>query len=484
MELPNDIASCHEIIISQSAQIAELTSRLSAQSEAQSEQIAELLSRIAILEAQLSKNSRNSNKPPSSDGLKKQAALPRKLGKKRGGQQGHKGKKLEFVSAPEAIDERIALYPEASHCTCGTSLDKRQAERQELRQEFDLPEARLFIRQYEQYQLNCPGCGKVHQGAFPAHIRATTQYGTGVKTLTTMLHEGFALPLRKIKTLFSDLFGYAINDATILNYQATCYELMAEQESAHKSALRASDLAHCDETGIRVEGKLHWLHVFANEVYTYFFVHPKRGKAALDDTCSLLPNYAGWVVHDSWASYFKYPSAKHALCGAHILRELYALEEQGSLWAKHFRRYFLAVLSMVKSNDNCLNTEQSKKALRLYEKICAYADETEPESKKIVGKKGRTKNSKGRNLLNRLVKYQSAVLAFAFHEEVPFTNNLAERDLRPFKTKLKITGGFRSLEGAKRHARIFGFIASMRKQGKNVFQEIKALFQETNPKIA
>jgi transposase len=467
LKLPTTIKGCHELLLKQQVLIEQL------------------IVRVTGLEEQHSKNSKNSNKPPSSDGLRKQPAFPRKPGKKRGGQIGHKGKKLDFTSNPDAIEQ---LYPDLSdRCSCGlklSKLDKTKALLSEIRQEFDLPEPKLFVTEYQRMRLTCSCCGIAHYGKFPEHIRASTQYGAGVKSLTVLLNSGFALPIKKVKMLFTELFGYKINESTIVNNTISCYEQLEVTENLIKDKLLANKVGHSDETGVRVSGKLHWLHVFSNLFYTYLFVHPKRGKEALNDKVSILPSYSlkgGWVVHDCWSSYFSFKGIKHALCGAHILRELYALDENGTVWAKWFKRYLLTLLHLTEKNGGVLTKEQQDKALELFKKICTNANQIEPLPERIKGKRGKPKATKGRNLLNRLIKYQDGVIAFAFHKEVPFTNNLAERDLRPIKTKQKVAGCFRTLDGAQRHARIYGFISSVRKNQLNIFKELKNVFKGKNP---
>jgi transposase len=467
LKLPNTIRGCHELILKQQVLIEQL------------------LVRVSALEEQSKKTSKNSNKPPSSDGLKKQPAFPRKKGNKRGGQIGHKGRKLDFTANADEIKK---LYSE--RCTCGHSLDKTKALLAEIRQEFDIPVPKLYVTEYQKMAISCNCCGKMNYGSFPEHIKASTQYGVGVKSLTVLLNSGFALPIKKVKMLFTELFGYAINESTIVNNTILCSKKLARTEELIKEKLNNSEVGHSDETGVRVAGKLHWLHVFSNLFFTYLFVHPKRGKDALNDDVSILPTYSqkgGWVVHDCWSSYFNFKGIKHALCGAHILRELYALSENGTVWAKWFDRYFRTLLHLIKQNDGILTEKQQDlsrnlgdKALELFKKICNHANKIEPLPEPIAGKRGRPKATKARNLLNRLMKHQDAVLAFAFYKEVPFTNNLAERDLRPIKTKQKVAGSFRTIEGAQRHARIYGFISSVRKNQLNIFKELNNIFKGTN----
>lgn len=454
MNLPNNISDCHKLILEQNALISDL------------------LSRIVKLEEQVSKNSSNSHKPPSSDGLKKKPAFPRKRGGKRGGVPGHKGKTLELVSTP---DIEVGLLPET--CTCGTTLDKTKAVIGEPHQVFDLPEPQLEITEYQKLVCKCGRCGLTTAGEFPTGVNSSTQYGSGVRAITTLLNCGFAMPVKKIQQLFTDLFGYKINESTIVSNNQRCSDLLKPTEEAIKEKLVNTELGHSDQTGVRVAGKLHWLHVFSNALYTFFFVHVHRGKEALTDEVSILPDFSGWVVHDCWQSYFSFKGCKHAICGAYLLRELTALEEKKVIWAKWFKNYLLTLLHLSKQNGGVLTATEQDKALALFKKLGAAANEIEPLPTKIAGKRGRPKATKGRNLLNRLMTHQEGVLAFAFHQVVPFTNNLAERDLRPAKTKQKVSGCFRTIEGANRQACIYGFISTVRKHQLNIFNELKNTFQ-------
>ncbi|MEM9984123.1 MAG: IS66 family transposase [Bacteroidota bacterium] len=467
VELPKDISACHALIRSLEAQLGQ-----------QSAQIAELLEKIAELESRLNKNSSNSHKPPSSDGLKKKPkvkpAFSRKKGKKSGGQPGHQGKTLEMVSL---ADKTNHLLP--SHCNCGQSLADAQAKLLETRQVFDLPEPKLEVTEYQQLACHCPACGAYHQGEFPAGVSAAVQYGPGVHALVVMLNVALKLPINKVRRLFEDLYGYAINDNTIIKATRKCYERLANSEKALKSRLLEALVVHFDETGVRVAGKLHWLHTACTKAYTYLFVHPHRGKKALKDSASILPDFSHWAIHDCWASYFNFGQCLHAICGAHILRELEALREKEVQWASWFQRYLLALYRLSDQGKGQLSPAQEQKAMRLFDNIWTYADQIEPQPEKQKGKRGRPKATKGRNLLNRFKTHQSALLAFAFHQEVPFTNNQAERDLRPAKTKQKVSGGFRTLEGANIFARIHGFVSTIRKHQRNVFREIRAVFEGT-----
>jgi transposase len=252
---------------------------------------------------------------------------------------------------------------------------------------------------------------------------------------------------------------------------------LEQTEDAIKTKVSLNDVVHADETGLRIEGKLQWLHTATTPAYTYLFVHQNRGIKALESESSILSNLNGWLVHDSWSSYFSFKNYKHAACGAHILRELQGLIDSGqSKWAKTFKLFLMSVYQMP-FEERKKREQQIKNRFML---ICNSGERSEPPPIKTPGKRGRYKRTKGRNLVERLIKYQDAVLAFAFNEQVPFTNNLAERDIRPTKIKQKISNSFRSFKGAQYYARIEGFISTARKNNKNIFNELRTTFDGTN----
>lgn len=465
MNLPNDIPSCHELILLLQGQVEKLE-----------KQNALLSSRISELEDRLNKNSRNSNKPPSSDGLEKKPkqrpAFDRKKGKKTGGQTGHIGKTLDFCASPDFIERHL---PEK--CVCGSLLNKSGADVVEKRQVFDLPAPKLEITEHQKLACSCSKCGELNEGIFPQEVKASVQYGVGVRSFIVLLNVAFKLPLKKISTLFADLYGYAVNDSTIIKAVEKSYHSLASSEAIIKKNILQSIVAHFDETGLRVESKLHWFHTCSTKLYTYFFIHGNRGKKALEDTVSLLPKFKNWAVHDCWRSYFKFDQCLHALCGAHILRELYALTEKEVKWACWFTRYLLCLYHLSEKGTKAIDASQKKKALLLFDKTWANADKIEPPPIKSKSGRGKPKGTKGRNLLIRLKNNQAALLAFAFQQDVPFTNNQAERDLRAVKTKQKIAGSFRTFQGAQFYARIFGFISTARKNQFSVFKELKLAFK-------
>lgn len=431
-----------------------------------------LRSKVSELEAKLKSNSSNSSKPPSSDGYQKKPAFPKKTKGKKGGQKGHKGNNLHQISTPDKI---VKCIPD--QCLCGHDFQEEELMISERRQVFDLPQPKLEITEYQIHKAQCPVCGQTQKGTPPQEVNAPTQYGNGVKSFLVMLNVHYKLPYKKIQLLFNDLFGYSINESTTFSAAQTCYNKLEGTESEIKNRVINNDVAHADETGLRIEGKLQWLHTATTSLFTYLFVHKNRGKEALESESSILNSLKGWLVHDSWSSYFSMNNYRHAMCGAHILRELqWLIDTKESKWAKTFKLFLMQVYEMPFEE----RVKRKQQLQNRFKKICNIADIIEPPPIKTKGKRGRYKRTKGRNLVERLIKYQNAVLAFAFNENVPFTNNLAERDIRPSKIKQKISNSFRSFKGAEYYARIEGFISTARKNNKNIFNELVNTFEGEN----
>lgn len=422
------------------------------------------------LKARLKADSHNSNRPPSTDGLRKKPALSKIEKSKKGGQNGHKGNTLRMSPNPDTIENCSV-----NRCTCGYDLSQTVGNIIEKRQVFDLPEPRLNITEYQIEEKTCPCCKKVTRGKFPERVNAPVQYGVGVKTLSVLLNVGYKIPFKKIQLLFKDLFNCPINESTITSANETCYGKLEKTEETIKQKIIDSPTAHFDETGIRTQGKLFWLHTAATPLLTYLFVSQHRGKKALESEQSIIKKFFGWAVHDCWSSYFNFENVNHAICGAHLLREFQGLTDSGCMWSEKFKSFLLEILKLPLSERIV-----KKSSLEFnYDQLCDIANKAEPPPFKKPGK-GRTKRTAGRNLLQRLIKYKQAVLAFAFNPDVPFTNNQAERDIRPAKIKQKISGCFRTEYGAHIYARIEGFISTSRKNQLNIFKELTYTFMGYN----
>lgn len=457
MELSNDIPVLHDLIRT-------LLSRLSV-----------LESKVQTLEAEnlelrdrLGLDSTNSHKPPSSDGYKKKtisAALKKeKADKKVGGQSGHQGHHLEMSQTPDKV-----LVHQASCCSCcGNILSETHYKGiHQKRQVFDMPDPKLYVTEHQTAIHFC--CGKQHLGSFPTDINAAVQYGVNLQTLCTVLTNDCCLSYDKASQLLSDLYDCSLNVSTIYTANTDLYEELAPVEEMIKEELLQSEVVHFDETGMRVEGKTQWFHTSCNLLWAYIFVNSKRGGVALSGEDSLLPSFQNWAIHDCWASYFHFQDCKHGICNAHILRELQALIDGGSFWAGKMHKFLLDLYE--KSEKGTSIAPNSQQWLRIFDYICAIAHKEEPTS--VAQKRGKPKNTKGRNLLNRLKTHWAGVLAFALHKAVPFTNNCAEQAIRQVKIKQKVSMCFRTLKGAKMYARIQGVITTIRKHKMNVFQTIK-----------
>lgn len=435
--------------------------------------VSELMLRIELLEAenqelrrQLGRNSSNSHEAPSSDRFKKQGKRQVALAqtkKAKGGQKGHKGKTLKRITEPD----EIVIHKAKQCCSCEQVFDEAQLTIISSRQVFDLPAVKLNVTEHRLAEFEC--CGQKQRGKYPADVNANVQYGSGVRALVSMMSTDYRLPLEKISQYFSDIYGYELNSSTILSSLERGYTKLAATETRIKAQIQASAYVHFDETSLRCDKQRYWLHTASTPAYTHLFVHQKRGGLALRSDDSVIKDFKGFAIHDCWSSYFSF-DCKHALCGAHLLRELTALIEQGSVWAAKMHAYLMKLYRGTRP----LGQTQQEGSLKAYQAILKQAQQEEPLPQQ--GKRGRPKLSIGRALLNRFTKHQDAVHAFAFVEAIPFTNNQAERDIRPLKVKLKVCGTFRSLLGAKIYARFQAVISTLRKQNINVFTALRDLF--------
>jgi transposase len=430
-----------------------------------------LRSENTLLRSQLGQNSTNSHKPPASDGLTKQPAIPRLKGGKTGGQLGHEGHTLKLSSQ---IDETVIHKPTA--CTrCGLSLSNQVFTLCEKRQVFEIPEPKLIVTQHEQYSCQCT-CGCQNWGAFPASINAPIQYGSNARTFASLLNQRYLLPLNQVSSIFNDLYAQPINESTIISNNRQLYTLLEQPEQLIKSALVESKVVHFDETGARTAGKLNWLHSASNEKYTYYFHHAKRGYPAMIDAPSVLPHFCGYAVHDCWASYFKFEDCQHVLCNSHLFRELQAAIERGFQWAQTIKQHIFELYDIHKKHkDHIVSKKQYQKSKAI---IKTQLKIIEAQLNAITSKN--PIEQKALALVKRMRKHLKSFLFFAKDPDLPFTNNQAERDIRMVKLKIKISGAFRTVEGIQIFARIRGFISTCKKQNINVFQSIKNII-EGNP---
>lgn len=433
------------------------------------EQVQTLTKRVAELEQQIKKNSRNSSKPPSSDGPAKPRtkSLRKKSQKKTGGQKGHKGHTLKKVNDPE----NIIILP-VSSCSCCNDLSSEPITGYDCRQVFELPKPKLEVTEYQCEIKRCPKCGELVKASFPEFVNAPTQYGPRFRSLLVYLQNQQLIPANRISQIMSDLYAAPVCEATIFDASNRGYENIAPFEAVVKEKLSHSSVLHVDESGARTAGKRQWLHTASTESLTFYGIHEKRGTEAMDHF-NILPAFHGRLIHDFWKPYLTY-DCYHGLCNAHHLRELtFLFEEQGQDWAKKMFDLLQSMNDLVGKQIKQLTPEQKEPYLKQYQDILAGGWKENPlPPQKNKKKRGRSKKTKSQNLLIRFRDHESSVLAFFHDINVPFTNNLAEQDIRMLKIRLKISGCFRTIQGAKQFARIRSYLSTLRKQGKNILESI------------
>jgi transposase len=441
-----------------------------------------LEARVEALENQKSKDSQNSSKPPSGDGFgKRTKSLRTKSGRQSGGQPDHPGSTLEWQ---DAVDQ-VITHAVVTCLGCGASLAEVEVLNLNCRQVHDLPSLQLVVREHQSEEKCCPDCGVLNQGAFPADVNSVVQYGSELKGLMVYLMEGQLLPSERVCQLLGEVLGCEISEATLYNARLRCYEQLAAVEAHIKSGVQVASVVHFDETGLRVKGQLMWLHVACNGWLTAYFIHPKRGQVAMD-AMDILPSFAGVSVHDGLASYAKYNST-HALCNAHHLRELrFIVERYQQDWANQMMTLLINIKTQVEiaqdTGQTTLTLRQRADFEQQYQRLIEAGLKANPIpaiNPEQPKQRGRFKQSPSKNLLDRLSRHQSAVLAFMNDFRVPFDNNQAERDLRMMKLKQKISGTFRSSEGAESFCRIRGYLSTLRKQGIQVLDALRLVFMET-----
>ena len=444
---------------------------------AQEAVIVELRNRIAELERQLGLNSSNSGKPPSSDGLKKKpvrvSSLRERSGKRPGGQPGHPGKTLSRTETPDAI---VDHFPNACD-GCGGALSEAETDGHTSRQVFDLPEPQpLVVTEHRAHRCRCPACGTQTRAAFPAGVSAPVQYGARITAFVLYLLHYQLLPEKRLAALMADLFGVALVTATIASMSRSCAARLHDLAAAVRDHVAAAPVKHLDETGFRIGGKTQWLHIASTIWLTFYRMSQKRG--------SLPENLTGIIVHDHWKPYYTLQGVLHALCNAHHLRELKALIEiEKEDWARKMQqllRRACHAANLAREQGVALSPCLIGLFERRYDAILAAGfafHEAQPTLIPAAVKahrRGRQPRRVGHNLLLRLSTRKPDVLRFLSDPTVPFTNNLAEQDGRMMKLRQKISGGFRSEDGAADFAVIRSVLSTARKQGWNLLQTLTA----------
>jgi len=445
-----------------------------------------MVERIQKLEDQLAKNSRNSGKPPSSDGYDQDKPRPtslrRRSRRKSGGQPGHPGETLKLVEKPDVV--KVHRVQACQHC--GQSLKRRKVVGHEKRQVYDLPKVEIQVTEHRAEIKTCSCCGKETKAAFPHEVSKAVQYGTEIQSQMAYLNTEQHLPLERTCDLLEEFYAHRPSEGTVVAVCAEAAQKVEQSNEAVKEHLVAQEpVAHFDETGMMVNGILHWLHSASTCRLTYYAMHPQRGSVALN-AIHILPRFQGRAVHDDLAAYFHY-EVDHALCNAHHLRSLLFLWER---YPQKWVQELIDLLSKIKAKveavrhkaQTALSVRQIHTFSQAYDELLKKGLRANPapkETHRKPGQRGRLKQSPARNLLLRLRDHKEAVLAFMYDFKVPFDNNQAERDLRMMKVKQKVSGGFRSTAGAQNFCNLRGYLSTARKNGVPALAALRLAFAGT-----
>lgn len=435
----------------------------------------EMDARIRRLEERLGMDSTNSSKPPSTDNKLTKTPPQKSSDKKtkRGGQKGHKG-----VTLIQSVNPDFTEVVKPTTCSeCQSSLENIPVYKITKRQVFDIPKASITITEYQGHSLVCPCCHHKNHPIFPQGVNAPTQYGKNLSAFIAYLHSYQMVPYERITQLIEDLYTHKLSTGTIITMLQKTYDATHESEAHTKVLLERSPLLHCDETGVSVEGRLHWIHVASTAHLTHFLLHKRRGKEAME-AMGVLPTYTGIVMSDHWSAYKHYTNSQHSFCNAHHLRELQGISDtQKVQWSKDMHALLIrannAVLKAKGQAQTALSPSKIAQFIHQYDTITKAAlryYQTPPLTP--IKQRGRIKQSKGKNLLDRFKRYKRETLRFLNDFTVPFTNNQAERDLRMIKVKEKISGTIASKRGGEYFARIRGYISTVKKQGKKILEEL------------
>jgi len=439
---------------------------------------AELRKRIMELESslkaaieKLNKNSNNSSKPPSAD-IQRTKSMRTLSNKKAGGQVGHQGRTLEMSSQPD----KITIHRPARCKCCGRDISAIGSLCYERRQVYDIPPLQVKIEEHRSLIVRCPHCNEQNRETFPEEVKQPVQYGSNLKQLGVYLTQYQLLPYERSVQLIEDLTGHRLSAATLVNINENCSAQLTNFYEELKDALRKEPVLHSDETGFYFAAKRNWLHVVASKNYTCYSTHAKRGTDATR-SMNILPRYEGTLMHDYWKSYLHY-QCKHVLCHAHHLRDLtFCNEQEKSQWAGSMKALLLEMKTVVDSSKEQgrqnLEATQEQTLIGKYEQLMRQGYCEHPLWEKEAGKRGVVKKSKTQNLLERFQRHKEEMVRFIKDFTIPFDNNIAEQAIRMMKVKQKVSGCFRSKNGAQCFAIIRSYIDTMRKGRYSISDALK-----------
>jgi transposase len=350
----------------------------------------------------------------------------------------------------------------------------------ERRQVRDLPPLRLEVTEHQVEQVRCPTCRALTRGTFPAEVRAPAQYGPQVQALAVYLNQYQLVPEARTQEALADLCGSTMSDGTVAGWVGQAATTLAPTVAQIADRVAVAAHQHSDETGLRIGGKRSWLHVNSTRWLTHLAWHPKRGRAALE-AIGIWPRFTGRAMHDRWASYDQYPACRHSWCGAHLVRELtFLAEEQQQDWAAALRDLLRAMHAAAQdwraAGAPAIPADERAQWIAQYHDLLAQGFAAQPPPLPAPRRRGRPKQTPAKNLLDALLRHGDRVLAFLADLRLPFTNNQAERDLRMTKVQQKISGTFRSEDGATAYCRIRSYLGTMRKQGHGMLEALAAVF--------
>lgn len=432
---------------------------------------------VELLLVRLNINSRNSSIPPSQDPHRRDRGRTVRAESKRkvGGQPGHKGETIARVENPEKIE---LLYVDKRTLPRGHQYRRIE---DDIRQVIDIQ----IKRQVTEYRAEVleDERGKQYRATFPKEAIRPVQYGGSVKAEAVYMSVYQLLPNHRVQEFFRDQSGIELSVGTLQNFRTQAHVLLDEFEKIARHNLRESPIAHFDETGININGKLAWLHSASNDKWTLYGAHQQRGKEGID-ALGVLPGFSGIACHDHWKAYFNYDTCLHVLCNAHHSRELTGIiENEGHYWAQQMQDLLGQIYVAVEKANGQLSSRAQIVYRKLYRKILAQGKIECPAAPQVAGKCGRTKQSKARNLLDRLEEFEDETLRFITNPLIPFTNNLAERDIRMTKLQQKISGCFKSIETAHIFFRTRSFLSTCIKHGLSATESLKDLFNGKLPEF-